>query len=157
MRDGNHTGTTAAAPVSDAISRVFAVCRGVFWQSHLTNVRMLLALASLGWALAIITNPDVLHIYPYQYMPLVMPTWLWVALFAAHFVGTFWRIFDGTSRLRWALAVNTLGCFLWITLTICVNLRAGHFIPGSCLEVVTCCFSAWALVRTGLGKDVGTP
>jgi hypothetical protein len=140
-----------------ANSGFFDVSRSVFWQAHPTTVRMLLGLASLGWALCIICNPAVVDLPQYRLMMQVMPSWLWSTLFAAHFVGVFWRIFDHTPRIRWALAINFIGCYLWFTLTICINLAAGYFIPGSCLEAVTCAFAAWALVRTGLGKDVGTP
>ena len=138
-------------------SSLFDISRGVFWQAHPTTVRMLLALASMGWALVLLANYDILNHYPYQYMLTVMPAWAWCIGFMAHFTGTFWRIFDSTPRVHWALTINALGCFLWIALTICINMRAGTFLPGSSLDAVTCAFSLWVLIRTGLGKDVGTP
>lgn len=138
-------------------SAFFDTSRSVFWHAHPTTVRMLLGLASLGWALCLLVTPDILSNYPYQYMLLVMPWWGWAAGFLLYCAGVFWRIFDHTPRLRWALAINVLGCLLWFTLTICITLKAGRFIPGSSLELVTCFFAAWALIRTGVGKDVGTP
>lgn len=138
-------------------SGFLGVSRSVFWQAHPTTIRMLLALSSAGWALCLLGNPALLTMPQYRLMLQIMPPWLWAVAFTTHFIGVFWRVFDTKPRVRWALAINLLGCFLWFTLTICINTAAGYFIPGSCLEAVTCAFSAWALIRTGLGKDVGTP
>lgn len=138
-------------------SGIFDISRSVFWQAHPATIRMVLALASLLWAVTILQHPQILLRPPYQYMPTVLPWWGWVVGFTLYFVGVFWRIYDSKSRVNLALAVNILGCLLWFTLTICVNLAAGRFIPGTSLELVTCFFAAWALIRTGVGKDVGTP
>jgi hypothetical protein len=138
-------------------SRFFYVSRSVFWQAHPTTIRLLLGLASLGWFLCIATDVRTLYNTNYRYMWSIMPMEVWGTLFFLHFVGTFWRIFDPAPRVRWALFFNMLGCFLWFTMTIATNSAAGVVIPGSCLEIVTCAFAAWALIRTGLGKDVRTP
>ena len=149
-----------AAPDADGIpanSGFVAVSRSVFWHAHPTTIRMLLGLASLGWALCLIFDVRTVHNPVYRYMWATMPKGLWAVLFCAHFFGTYWRVFDPKPRVRWAIAVNMLGCALWFTLTIATNVAAGTIIPGSCLEIVTCAFAAWALIRTGLGKDVRTP
>ncbi len=133
------------------------ISRSIFWHADTTTIRVLLALASLGWTLTIICKPDILTVYPYQIIGSIAPGWLWALLFSLYCGGVFWRIFDRTPRVGWALAINAFGLALWLTITICINVKAGAFIPGSALEVVTCLFAAWALIRTGLGQDVVTP
>lgn len=133
------------------------VSRSVFWRAHPATIRMLLALASLGWFLCILLGAANVGPNNYRYMWMIMPEWLWAVLFLFHFAGTFWRLFDPEPRVGWALGLNILGFLLWFMLTCSTNFAAGHFIPGSCLEVVTCGFAAWALIRTGVGKDVRTP
>lgn len=157
MPSKNRTRRTRVRRKFPAICEIFDTSRSVFWQSHPATIRMLLALSSLGWAICLICDPLILTKWPYQYMLAVMPYSAWLLCFLCYFAGIFWRIFDRTPRIHWALLINALGCFLWFTLTICITLRAGRFIPGSSLEAVTCVFAAWALIRTGLGKDVGTP
>lgn len=140
-----------------AISGIRDISRRIFWHAHPTTIRMLLGLSSLLYALAMFINPSVLQLPHYRIMMQIMPMWLWIALMVTHFIGVFWRVFDTRPRVRWAIAINVLGCYLWFTLTIATNLSMGRFIPGSSLEVITCLFAAWALIRTGVGKDVGTP
>lgn len=149
--------TEGDGSVISTISGILHISRNVFWGAHPTTIRMLLALASMVWGLVLIFEANVLSNWPYQYMLTIAAPWVWGLGFWVHFIGTFWRIFDRKSRVRWALFINGLGCFLWLTLTICINLRAGTFIPSSSLDAVTCVFSVWVLIRTGLGKDVGTP
>ncbi len=136
---------------------VFATCKSVFWGAHPTTIRMLMGLSSVLWAITLVFDESALLRWPYQYMLTVMSPASWAVGFGLHFIGTFWRIFDHTPRIYWALCINALGCFLWISLTICINLRVGLFTPGSGLEVITSLFSVWVLVRTGLGKDMATP
>ena len=157
MGQGETIRAKGALPGFIANSRFFDVSRSVFWQAHPATIRMLLGLASLGWFLCIVVDVHTLYNANYRYMWSIMPMELWGTLFLLHFIGTFWRIFDPNPRVGWALAVNMLGCFLWFTMTIATNSAAGVVIPGSCLEIVTCGFAAWALIRTGLGKDVRTP
>lgn len=157
MTPGNDAQRQRDSCGYSANSGIFGVSRSVFWQAHPATIRMLMALASLSWALSILHYPAILTTPPYQYMPTVMPWWAWVTGFLLYFVGVFWRIYDHRPRVRIALAINILGFLLWFALTICVNLAAGRFIPGTSLELVTCFFAAWALIRTGVGKDVGTP
>ena len=151
------THGVASPCAKPAISGYLDISRRVFWYAHPTTIRMLLGLSSLLFAVIMLVNPAVAEMRQYTLMMAVMPGWLWVVGMLLHFVGVFWRIFDATPRVRWALAINLLGCYLWFTLTICVNVSMGGIIPGSSLEVITCLFAAWALIRTGIGKDVGTP
>ncbi len=157
MTKDPHAYTDVHGSVMSAKRGLLEVSRAVFWGAHPTTVRLILGLSSALWALVLLLDPQALTRWPYQYMLMIMPTWSWCVCFSLHFVASFWRIFDQTPRIYWALCTNTLGCFLWLTLTICINLRAGMFIPGSSLEVIISLFSVWSLIRTGLGKDMGTP
>lgn len=140
-----------------AISGYIDIARWVFWHAHPTTIRMVLALSSALFAGGMLITPDAMELKQYHMMMTIMPGWLWEVLLIVHFLGVFWRIFDAVPRVRWALAINILGCFLWFTITISVSLSVGLFLPGSSPSVVICAFAAWALIRTGIGKDVGTP
>lgn len=146
----------AAARTYLANCRVCTISRKVFWEADTTTIRMSLALASMGWVYSLLARHDLLQTYPYQIMGAIAPASIWASLFTLYFIGVFWRIFDPVRRVRWALAINALGVLLWITVTLCLNLRTGRFVPGSSLEIVTCLFAGWAMIRTGNHKEVVT-
>jgi hypothetical protein len=134
---------------------------GVFRKTLLladtTTIRVLLANASLLWAVALAYDTDAFRHGCCGLMNTFGDETTWALLFSAYFVLTYWRLIDRRARPRWAVAVNTFGLFLWLTSTLSINIAAGHFDPSTALEWVLCAASAWALYRTGLKTEVVTP
>ena len=157
MQDERDTSHTSYCSDDRSIKGILSITWSVFWTADTTTIRMLLGMASFFWAAILVINPAILSEHPYQIMYSLAPSKCWAFLFFLYFLGVVWRIYDPCERIRWALGVNAFGLSLWVVLTLCMNIQAGSFLPGSSLEAVVCFFAAWALVRTGLGKDVVTP
>jgi hypothetical protein len=114
------------------------------------TIRVLLALASLGFASCLLLGDNVMLRPGYHLMRKVGNEVVWSALFALHFVGVLWRVYDPRERIGWALLVNAFGFVLWAVMTLCLNLALGSVTPGTALEWTLVCASGWALYRTGL-------
>lgn len=129
-----------------------AIVQIVFHRADTLTVRLLLANASIIWGIGAILVPSTFLRNGYQIMH-VLPNWLWAALFMAHGVGVYWRIFDPKHRTGWALFVNGLGLAVWLLSTILINLAIGDFVLGTSLEWIMCVASGWTMYRTGLKSE----
>jgi len=135
------------------------VAKLVFFTADTLTVRLLLAAASLGYAVLLLW-PDawggerVFERPAYALMAIVPgQEWTWAALFLLHFIGVHWRALDPKERIGWGLAVNTLGVGIWAYSTAALNLANGTILPGQALEWTLVFAAAWALYRTGLSAE----
>ena len=126
----------------------------VFCYADLVCFRLLLGTASIVYAGLVLANPLGFHRPLYDMMVSIFSWWGWTILFTLHGVGAYWRIFAIKDRPNWALAINFLGFFVWSLSTVCINWTLGTYMPSSAMEWVMCCFSAWALFRTGSTKEI---
>lgn len=124
----------------------------VFYRADTITVRLLLANASILWAVGVMFYPDTFTRRGWEIMRLV-PHWAWALAFMMHGLGVYWRIFESKQRTGWALAVNALGLAVWLLSTILINIAVGEFAVGTSLEWIMCAASAWALYRTGLKSE----
>lgn len=137
-----------------------AIFKLVFFTADTLTVRLLLAVASFGYAVLFIW-PDASHAEPilqrkaYALMAF-MPggEWTWAGLFFLHWAGVHWRALDPKERIGWGLAVNTLGVVIWAYSTAALNIAVGTILPGQALEWTLVGASMWALYRTGLTAEV---
>lgn len=132
--------------------------RLVFLGADTVTIRLLLAWSSLWSALALFIDDDKFQLPAYAVVKLLGTEQMWGCYFLLHFIGIHWRIFNrARSRPKWALVINTYGFFLWFYSTIGLCMAVGSVGIVSALALTLCAASAWALYRTGLGKDVVTP
>jgi len=138
-----------------------AITRRIFFTADTITIRLLLATASLGWAVALMFNlvllQPIMDRPAYVLLRWVASDWWWAAVFFMHFAGVTWRLYDPQSRPIWALAINAYGFLIWTFSTACITVAVGTFVPGTALEWTMCAASAWALYRTGLTKEAVTP
>lgn len=146
------TGNSMSMRMRGEIRYWRGVTELVFYKADTITVRLLLANASILWALGAILFPDTFERNGYQIMSLI-PRGVWAALFMAHGLGVYWRIFDPEQRREWALVVNGLGLVVWLLSTILINIAVGEFAIGTSLEWIMCGASAWTLYRTGLKSE----
>lgn len=136
--------------------KAFIICRYLFWFTDTTIWRLFLGVAALFYAVGLCfpglggqhLRFALAEVVPYRYA--------WVGLFLLYFVGVFWRFIDVTPRVRWALAVNALGCGLWLTTAVSVFMTYS-FTPGAATNGVLWVCSAWVLLRTALTSEIVTP
>lgn len=145
-----HAGLSRIAQVTNLI-KVVALC------ADTTTIRIILANASLMWAIASLLDPLAFQRDAYAVLRQVADQSVWAAAFLLHFAGVYWRLFDPVARPIWALVINSYGFAVWFVSTAAVNLAVGGFAPGSALEWTMCMASAWALYRTGLNREIVTP
>lgn len=139
------------------------------------TIRVLLAMASFGWAFGAIDWPlpriDFhipwlgwhvffdLHFQPfqrkgYELLAYFAPAWVWALLFALHGVGVGWRFYERKERRTWHLFINLYGFVLWLSMTLAVNYMIGTYNPMSALEWTMIFASGWALVMSGKRTEV---
>jgi hypothetical protein len=133
------------------------VTRRVFLEADTTTVRIILAWASLVWAVSITFDHNTFARPAYGLIRQMGPSWVWAVALTLHFVGVHWRIYDRRGRPAWGVAINAYGLSIWLCLTICMNLSIGAWAPSTAMEQVMCAFSAWALYRTGLRPEIVSP
>lgn len=137
------------------------ITRKIFYESDTTTIRLLLATASLGWAMVLMGNlifgMSVMDRPAYSVMRALGREYTWASLFLLHFVGVIWRLYDPIQRTLWALAINMFGFAIWTISTVALALSIGFVPPTTALEVTMCCASAWALYRTDINPEVVSP
>lgn len=136
------------------------VARAVFTAADTSTIRLILAWASLLYALVLVISmfvgqPTFSRPF-FSIMAWFGNEWMWSTAFFLHFVGVHWRIFDINSRPNWALTINGFGFIIWFVSTLSTNLAAQTLTPSTMLEWTMCAASAWALFRTGLKREVVT-
>lgn len=139
------------------ISRAKTVSRIVFWNADTLTVRLIMANASILWALALVVDPTTFMRHGYEIMKTYGNEYEWAAAFFLHGIGVYWRLFDIKARPTWALIINAWGLGVWLLSTLAINLAIKTLPASACLEWVLCFFSAWALYKTGLKGEVVTP
>lgn len=125
----------------------------IFRNADTVTIRLLLAMASLGFAACLIFGNGVFERPGYHLMRKFGGEGVWAALFILHYVGVVWRLYDPVERVRWALVVNSFGFVIWAAMTLCLNLSIGSITPGTALEWTLVGASGWALYRTGLSGE----
>lgn len=121
------------------------------------TVRMILAISSLAFATALITQELPFTKEAYSIMASVGGNELWALVFALHFVATLWRFLDPVPRPKWALGVNAYGVFIWLFLTLSINFSVGYWAPGTAMECVMVALASWVLFRTARVPEPFTP
>jgi hypothetical protein len=114
------------------------------------TIRLLLALASVGFAACLMFGTDVFERPGYHLMRKMGGETAWSLMFMLHFAGVIWRVYDPVERIGWALLINSFGFVLWGVMTLLLNLALGSVTPGTALEWTLVLASGWALYRTGL-------
>jgi hypothetical protein len=142
--------------------RLVTLGRILFWYADTTTVRLQLALASALWAFALLFDrcEGLLCLGAgkgLRELEGIADLRVWSAMFTLHFATVLWRLIDPVSRPWWAFAINTFGLALWLFNTISIITVLGRLTSGTCLEIVTCFFAAWALIRTDINEEVSTP
>lgn len=139
------------------LQRVFLVTKELFWNADTTTIRLILALSSLLFTIGLMATGVDFNFVGYRVMKAMAPKEVWASLFFLHFLGLSWRFLDPIPRIGWALAINGFGLLIWVASTVAINSAFLRFVPGTSVELVLCCFAAWALFRTGLRKEILTP
>lgn len=122
----------------------------VFRNADTITIRLLLAMASIGFAACLLLGDAVFARPGYHLMAKFGNEGAWAFLLMLHFFGVIWRVYDPVERIRWALVINSLGFVLWAVMTLFINLSLGSVTPGTALEWTLVAASGWALYRTGL-------
>ena len=137
--------------------RVGRVFHNLFWNADTSTIRLILAFSSLLMTVTLIIDQEAFERPMYLVMKQYLPATGWAVLFSLHFIGAMWRFFDPVSRIYSALAINIYGLGIWLTSTLFVNVALQGLSPGTSIELINCCFGAWAVYRTGLRKEIVTP
>lgn len=132
------------------------IMRQVLRDLNPTTIRTLVSAASLLWAISLILGPQTFQQRGWGFSSSVSTESAWAAVFALHFLGTFWRMIDPKSRPRWALLINVYGFAIWIFITVAGNLAVGLFTPANAMEWIMVSAQGWVVVMTGRKKEVVT-
>lgn len=122
----------------------------IFRNADTVTIRLLLAVASIGFAACLVLGDGVFDRPGYHLMRKFGNEWFWATLFVLHYLGVVWRLYDPVERIGWAIVVNSFGFVIWAIMTLCLNLSLGSVTPGTALEWTLVFASGWALYRTGL-------
>lgn len=133
------------------------VTKESLWNSDTVTIRVILASASLFFALALIGNSHMFDRPSYEVMKQYGTEYCWAFAFFIHWLGVYWRLLDPMPRPHWALVVNTFGFTIWALMTLSINVALGSITPGTTLEWTMVAWSGLALYRTGLNKESLTP
>ncbi len=140
---------------SDRVSRI---SKSLFWSADTVTIRLILGIASLIWGIPLIFFNTNIPKLPIFYTTGLHTNLVFLGcLFFLHGIGVLWRIYDPKPRIICALLVNILGLLLWLQATMFIVYSTRALTSGTSLELVMCCFAAWALYRTGLREEIVTP
>lgn len=126
------------------------VTLSILHNADTVTIRVILAMASLGFAACLLFGADVFERQGYHLVRKLGTEEWWSVLFVLHFLGVIWRVYDPVERIRWALVINAFGFALWAVMTLLINFSLGAVTPGTALEWTLVFASGWALYRTGL-------
>lgn len=121
------------------------------------TIRVLIADASLVYAIILWSLPNLFSSSPFWTPMRVFSENTWAGAFFSHFVGVLWRQVDDVPRPFVAFAISAYGLLLWFVTTGMLIQRTGHLAPTNALEVTMICAGLIALVRTGLNDDKISP
>jgi len=139
------------------VRSVQRVVREIVLGSDTTTIRILLANASLLWAIMMLTQPGILLHPSFDIMMSIASKPVWVIAFLLHFVGVYWKAYNVKSKGDRCMITNGYGFMLWFFTTVSTNYYVGAMDPGTALEIVICGASAWALYKTGSLADARNP
>lgn len=135
-----------------------ATTRLIFSRLDPATIRVLLAAASVGWAVGAFPwfgfHPFRRH--GYEVLAVMAPSWVWASLFLLHAIGVTWRFYERKEREGWHLFINVYGFVLWFSTTLAINFAIGTYTPTTGMEWTMVFASAWALMLTGKRKEVVT-
>lgn len=112
-------------------------------------IRMILAFASLLWAVSAWRHPEAFDLPQYTFLRsfnrehLTSNMCAWAFFF--HFATVVWQVYDPTYRQKWSLAVNAYGLALWTFVTLCINIAIGFLSSGTGAEWALVSAAAYAL------------
>lgn len=139
--------------------------RVIFYESDTTTVRLLLASASLLYAIFLLINmaldQPTMSRPAYELMSIFggksRADYIWAATFFAHFAGVIWRLYDLRQCDVCSFIVNAYGFLIWFGSTLMLSLGGGFFDPGKVLEWTLSAASLWALWRTARVPEIASP
>lgn len=120
-----------------------------------TPTRFTLALAATLLAVSSWSADDDCTYIGCVYLAQIAPWQVWTIGWSIYAVLKWWRLFDGTSRPRIALFVNTLGSFMFVAAAIALTLARWPFVLLSSASIALACASLWVLMRTGINAGYG--
>lgn len=114
-------------------------------------IRLVLAMTSLLWALALFVAPASLDSTPY-YAALckTAPRPFWAGMFLLNSMALWWRIIAVRPRVVWARLVNSWTFALYLVMIVASSISAGYFVPSNAAELMLCLMALWATLRTDL-------
>lgn len=134
-----------------------AKTKTIFIEGDTNTIRVLLAVASLIFALDL-WAPYPIFLRPYwQPLAAVASQTGWGLAFFLHFILVMWRQYDDTPRPLTAFLINAYGLLLWFVVTGMLTQGTGNFAPTNSLELTVLLAGAVALVRTGLNDEKHSP
>lgn len=134
------------------LDHIRTICRRIFWQADTQILHLILASASLLWAISLPLLIPPPATPPFRLMWEAASPQAWAVLFALHVVGMNFCLFCKSDVPRCKTIVQFYGAILWISTTLIMNVSVGRFTPSSALEVVMCGFIVWSIFRAGVKK-----
>lgn len=141
-----------------SVKRVRQVTRNILFKSDTATIRAILAISSLFLSVTVMLQYDISPSPLWKVVWAVADKDIWAMAFFLHFIGLSWLFLDPHPRLRWELIINSYGLLIWVASTLVINMSTwklyATIAPSTALETVVCLFAAWALFRTGQGKEL---
>lgn len=126
----------------------------LIWCSETSATRFTLALTATMFAVSSWNASEC----PYVgcvYLGLVAPWPVWGVAWGVYAVMKWWRLFDGKSRPRIALAVNIVGSFLFWSSAIALALARAPYFTLTASAISLAFASVWVLLRTDINSGFG--
>lgn len=121
------------------------------------TIRVVLALASIIWAIALLLGTQTFERPGWKILAVVSPEITWAILFLIFPLASAWRMVTPTYSRFWGLVINSYGFAIWFFTTLATNLAIGAFSPSTSLEWTILVAQGYVVVMTGLKKEVVTP
>lgn len=147
-------------PTRGPVRRVLGRMWWLIAYSETAPVRFFLAQAAALWAVALMLPGDSFNRPTFAYAQVMAPEGVWCVAFGLYAVAAFWRVFTDAQPGggMCALAVNTVGLFLFSAMAFCV-LSVGRggveFPAGSAAHLSIAMAAMWVLVRTHVNSPRG--
>jgi hypothetical protein len=128
---------------------------GLIWESDMTPVKAMMA--ATGWLLAFGSFASMGRCYyvACQFMEQVMPWYAWSAVWTTYACVKTWRLLDGRQRPYVAIAVNTVGAFLFGGIAFATTVARWPYFWLSCFEMVVAIAALWVMMRTTVNAGHG--
>lgn len=114
-------------------------------------IRVLLALcAAVSGISFLFIAPGTEYMSRYPHLFMILPSYMWGALFCTASFAMFWRVFDPRSRIGWSRIINGGMFCLWCSFASANLWALGFFTPDLSALFGLALASAWATLRTDL-------